>query len=243
MENTERRIEELFTRLDQLMRQQKLFQDELEGVHRELASLRDTSFPVTQRETRITPPGAVSTPVTESATHQTIAPPAKRQPSTTSSGSKNAMEDFIGTNLLNKVGIAVLVLGIGFGTKYSIDHELINPLTRIILGYLSGGALLAIAMRLRSSHTPFSAVLLSGGMAVLYFITYAAYSFYGLIPQVPTFILMVVFTFFTVFASLRYDLEVIAIIGLAGAYAVPILLSEGSGRVVILFSYITVINA
>ncbi|HMR56112.1 MAG TPA: DUF2339 domain-containing protein [Cyclobacteriaceae bacterium] len=155
---------------------------------------------------------------------------------------KTAWEDFIGTNLLNKIGIVVLVIGIGFGVKYAIDHQMLNPLTRIILGYLAGSALLGIALKLKKNYAAFSAVLLSGGMASLYFITYAAYDFYQLIPQLVAFVLMVLFTTFTVFAALQYKQQVIAIIGLVGAYAVPFLLSDGSGRVVVLLSYVLVIN-
>jgi len=98
-------------------------------------------------------------------------------------------------------------------------------------------------MRLKARLATFSAVLLSGGMASLYFVTYAAYDFYELIPQAFAFALMVLFTAFTVFAAIRYDMQVIAIIGLVGAYGVPFLLSDGSGRVVILFSYVAIINA
>src|SRR5665647_1962887 len=76
----------------------------------------------------------------------------------------------------------------------------------------------------------------------MYFITYAAYSFYELIPQVATFMLMVVFTAFAVVAAINYNKQVIAHIGLVGAYAVPFLLSDGSGKVAILFSYMAIIN-
>lgn len=68
----------------------------------------------------------------------------------------------------------MLVLGIGYGLKYSIDHDLLNPLTRIILGYLAGAILIGLAFWLKRQYATFSAVLLSGGMAALYFITYAA---------------------------------------------------------------------
>ncbi|MBX2962493.1 MAG: DUF2339 domain-containing protein [Cyclobacteriaceae bacterium] len=151
-------------------------------------------------------------------------------------------EEFIGTNLLNKIGIAILVIGIGFGVKYAIDHDLLNPLTRIILGYIAGGGLLFLALRIKKDYENFSAVLLSGGMASLYFVTYAAYDFYSLMPQVVAFGIMVLFTAFTVLAAHRYNLQVIALLGLTGAYAVPFLLSDGSGQVVILFSYIAIIN-
>jgi len=152
------------------------------------------------------------------------------------------IEKIIGENLISKIGIAILVLGVAIGTKYAIEHELISPLTRIILGYLVGLGLLGFAMKLKKKYDNFSAVLLSGAMAILYFITFAAYNFFGLIPQTLTFVLMVVFTIFTVLASLNYNKQVIAHIGLVGAYAVPFLLSDGSGKVVVLFTYMAIIN-
>lgn len=54
---------------------------------------------------------------------------------------------------------------------------------------------------------------------------------------------MVLFTAFTVASAISYNRQVIAHIGLVGAYAVPFLLSDGSGRVVVLFSYMAIINA
>ena len=155
---------------------------------------------------------------------------------------KSDLEKFIGENLINKIGIAITVIGVAIGAKYAIDHELISPLTRIILGYLFGIGLLGFAIRLKQKYENFSAVLLSGSMAIMYFITYAAYSFYGLIPQLTAFILMVIFTAFTVIAAINYNRQVIAHIGLVGAYAVPFLLSEGSGKVFVLFTYMAIIN-
>ncbi|EMR00986.1 putative membrane protein [Cesiribacter andamanensis AMV16] len=135
------------------------------------------------------------------------------------------------------------MLGVGIGAKYAIEHDLVSPLTRIVLGYLAGLGLLAFALKLKREYLNFSAVLLSGAMAIFYFITYAAYDFYALIPQGVAFGLMVVFTVFTVVAALQYNMAVIAHFGLVGAYAVPILLSDGSGRVAILFSYMAILNA
>jgi hypothetical protein len=155
---------------------------------------------------------------------------------------KANIEKFIGENLINKIGIAITVIGVAIGTKYAIDHQLISPLTRIILGYLVGIGLLLFAIQLKKKYGNFSAVLLSGSMAIIYFISYAAYSFYGLFPQSIAFILMVIITVFTVTAALTYNMEIIAHIGLVGAYAVPFLLSEGSENVVILLSYVTIIN-
>ena len=155
---------------------------------------------------------------------------------------KSNVEKFIGENLINKIGIIVLIIGVGIGAKYAIDNKLISPLTRIILGYLVGISLLGFAIKLKKQYLNFSSVLLSGSMAIMYFITFFAFSFYGLIPELLTFILMVLFTAFTVLASINYNKQIIAHIGLVGAYFVPILLSDGSGRVEILFSYMAIIN-
>ncbi len=155
---------------------------------------------------------------------------------------KSDWEKIIGENLINKIGIVITVIGVGIGTKYAIDHELISPLTRIILGYLAGLGLMGFAIRLKKQYMDFSAVLLSGSMAIMYFITFAAFDFYALIPQTLAFVLMVLFTVFTVTAAIRYKRQVIAHIGLVGAYAVPFLLSNEEGNAAVLFSYMSIIN-
>jgi len=152
------------------------------------------------------------------------------------------LEKFIGENLINKIGIAITIIGVAIGAKYSIEHDLISPLTRIILGYLVAIGLLGFGIKLKEKYESYSAVLVSGAIAIMYFITFAAYSFYDLIPQVFAFALMVVFTSFTIVAAINYNRQVIAHIGLVGAYAVPFLLSDGSGQVAVLFSYMAIIN-
>ncbi|NCO62316.1 MAG: DUF2339 domain-containing protein [Flavobacteriales bacterium] len=154
----------------------------------------------------------------------------------------NELEKFIGENLINKIGIAILIIGVAIGAKYSIENDLISPLTRIILGYLLGLGLLGLSIKLKATYENFSAVLVSGSMAIFYFLTYAAYSYYELIPQLITFALMVIFTVFTVIAALQYNKQIIAHIGLVGAYAVPFLLSDNSGNTYVLFSYMAIIN-
>lgn len=241
----EQRLRELSARLEKLAMQHQSFSLEIRQLREEIRQLTqpestlepEVAFPAIQK-TAVPVPEPVKKVVVTPPVSQPAPSPAK------SSGPKvkTPLEEFIGTNLLNKIGIAVLVFGLAIGAKYAIDHDLISPLTRIVLGYVAGAILIGLAIRLKPKYLAFSAVLLSGGMSVLYFMTFAAYSFYDLIPQTFAFILMVVFTAFTVFASLQYNLKVIAIIGLVGAYAVPFLLSDGSGRVVILFSYMAIVN-
>ncbi|MBF8149605.1 DUF2339 domain-containing protein [Winogradskyella sp. F6397] len=155
---------------------------------------------------------------------------------------KSSLEKFIGENILNKIGIIITIIGVAIGAKYSIENDLISPLTRIILGYFTAIGLLGFGIKLKKKYEAYSAVLVSGSIVILYFITFFAYSFYDLIPQLPTFVLMVIFTTFTVVAAISYNRQVIAHIGLVGAYAVPFLLSNNSGQVEVLFSYVAIIN-
>ena len=76
------------------------------------------------------------------------------------------MEDFIGTNLISKIGILVTIIGVFIGAKYAIDNELISPFMRILAGYLSAGVLIVIAFRLKKKYEYFSSVLIGGGLAV-----------------------------------------------------------------------------
>ncbi|NNL92221.1 MAG: DUF2339 domain-containing protein [Saprospiraceae bacterium] len=151
-------------------------------------------------------------------------------------------EKFIGENLINKVGILITIIGIGIGAKYSIENNLVSPLTRIVLGYLSGILLVATGVKLLANYKNYASVLIAGGLAVFYFITFFAYSFYDLIPQTLAFGLMFLFTIFSVFAALKLDKQIIAHIGLVGAYGIPFLLSDETGNITFLFSYIAIIN-
>ena len=155
---------------------------------------------------------------------------------------KSNLEEFIGRNLISLVGIVITILGVGIGAKYAIDRDLISPAARIVLGYLFAAGMFAVAVRLKKKYLTFSAVLLSGALAMMYFLTFFAYSYYALLPQKIAFLMMLGFTAFTVVAAINYNRQVIAHIGLVGAYAVPFLLSENSGRADILFSYMVIIN-
>ncbi len=151
-------------------------------------------------------------------------------------------ENFIGLKLINFVGIIVLLAGLTIGVKYVIDVDLISPFMRVILTYLAGTVLFFISLRLRKKYQLFSLILFSGSMASAYFTTYAAYEYYALLPAVPAFIVMLALTFFTVYNSIKYNRQEIAILGLTGAYGIPFFVRGNSENVTALFAYIVIIN-
>ena len=194
---------------------------------------------VTAEETTITP----QPPVEEKQAYQSKKPDFEKQVDDWFKP-KEAInwERFIGENLFSKIGIGIIIIGVFIGVKYSIEHNLISPAMRLVLSYLVGAGLFVAGAMLKKKYESFSAVLVSGAMTIFYFVTFIGYSVFNFFPQSFTFILMFLFTAFTVAASLNYNKVVIALIGLVGSYAVPFLLSDNSGRVSILFAYTAIIN-
>jgi len=250
MSEFDEKINRLESRLDKMVEYQDYFYRETNLIRDEIKSLKSASPNVkveTENKSRITEAEKIYSPPTvppdnpqKQETQQT--PIFSRRENQSPVKSKSSVEEFVGRNLISLVGIIITILGVGIGAKYAIDRDLISPLTRIILGYAFAAALLAVAVWLRQKYLNFSAVLLSGSLAIMYFLTFFAYSYYELIPQRIAFLMMLAFTAFTVTAAINYNRQVIAHIGLVGAYAVPFLLSQDSGRADILFGYMTIIN-
>ena len=152
------------------------------------------------------------------------------------------LEKFIGENLANKIGIAILVLGIGFFVKYAIDQNWINEVGRVGIGVLCGGLLLGVAHWLRRTLAAFSSVLVGGGIAVLYLTIALAFHEYHLLSQTAAFIIMVGITGFAVLFSLAYNRVELAVLSILGGFASPFMVSTGDGNYVVLFTYVLILD-
>ncbi|HEY0978478.1 MAG TPA: DUF2339 domain-containing protein [Flavobacteriales bacterium] len=152
------------------------------------------------------------------------------------------LEKFIGENLINKIGIAVLVIGIGLLLQYAIGKGLISETGRTLIGLAAGGVLVALAHRLRNSFRAFSSVLVGGGIVVFYFTIAVAFREYQLIGQAAAFLIMVVVTGLAVALTLAYDRKELAVIALIGGFATPVLVSTGSGNFRVLFTYLLILD-
>lgn len=153
------------------------------------------------------------------------------------------LEKFIGENLVSKIGIAILVLAIGFFVKYAIDNDWIGHTGRVAVGVLCGSILIAIAHRLHQKYHAFSSVLVGGGLAIFYFTVALGYHEYQLFPQSVTFVMMLVITAFAVLLSILYNRQELAIISLVGGFATPFMASSGTGSYISLFIYLIILNS
>ena len=142
---------------------------------------------------------------------------------------------------LNKIGIILLLLGLGFLFKYSIDQNWITPLVRVSFGLVLGVGLIVIGMRLPQSKQVLSQVLMGGGIAAFYITGYAAFHLYHLIPHYLAFSLMVGTTLLSYCLALYQNEPPMALVAVIGGIATPFVLSTGSGNIPGLIIYTCVI--
>lgn len=152
------------------------------------------------------------------------------------------LEKFVGENLINKIGILILVLGISYFVKFAIDKNWINEPARVGIGILAGSLVLFIAHKLRKKYAPFSSVLVAGAIAIFYFTIAIAFHEYQLFGQEVAFAIMVLITAFSCLISLSYNRMELAILSLIGGFLVPFMISTGSGNYLVLFTYIAILD-
>ena len=211
---------------------------------------KDSKEQKEQKEQKEAIPAPRPTPVPPAPVQQTPSPaPAARAPQWQPEPELSFferhpdLEKFIGENLVNKIGIAILVLSIGYFVKYAIDSNWIGPLGRVSIGILAGAILIGFAHKLRESYKAFSSVLVGGGLAVFYFTIALGFHQFHLFSQLTGLLFMVVITIFAVVLSLLYDKQELAVIALIGGLASPFMLSTGNANYNGLFLYLLILNA
>jgi uncharacterized membrane protein len=147
-----------------------------------------------------------------------------------------------GGNPLARIGIVVLFFGAAFLAKYATDHSLFPIELRFIAIACGALALLIVGWRLRSRRPAYAEVLEGGGVAGLYLTVFAAASLYGLLPLGLAFALMVGIALAAAALALAQHALSLAVIGTAGGFLAPILVSTGSGNHIALFSYYAILN-
>jgi uncharacterized membrane protein len=84
-----------------------------------------------------------------------------------------ALEETLGTNWLNKLGIVILVLGVALFGVYELGQ--LGSLGKVCLSYVVALALLGggILLERRDRYRVLGHTLIGGGWALLFFTTYA----------------------------------------------------------------------
>ncbi|MBN1255652.1 MAG: DUF2339 domain-containing protein [Deltaproteobacteria bacterium] len=224
--------------------------DELGNISVETYTLsqkiRQMQKRLAQLETLVSHQVEKPVPKTEAITQQQ----ARRQPSPPSPPRKKATmstsresEVTFGQKWLLIAGVVVTVLAVGWFLKYSFDQNWIGPAGRVAMAYLGGIAFLGVGEFFRSKKIPvFGLYLIGGGIATLYFATFAAFHIYHLIAHVPAFGIMILVTTVACILALVYDTAWLAVLGLIGGFLTPIILNTGVDEQVALMTYLVILN-
>jgi hypothetical protein len=154
-------------------------------------------------------------------------------------------EQFMGAKLFAWIGGLALFLGVAFFVKYSFEHNLIPPEVRVAIGFAVGLALIVGGLALKRKENVVTAqTLCATGTLILYAVTFACRSFYhfAFFDLVPTFLLMTLITAVAFLLAVRMNAIVVAILGMAGGFLTPILLSTGQDNPLGLFGYIALLD-
>lgn len=172
-------------------------------------------------------------------------PERESGPSIASRALDAAKSWFTTGNVPVKVGVVVVLFGVGFFIKYAIDNELFTfPVWARLAGLaLFGLVMFGVGWRLRGERGVYALSLQGGGLGVLYLTTYAAFEFYALLPATIAFGAMVVVTVAAGLAAVVQNSRTLIVLGVAGGFLAPLLAATEAGNHVALFSYYAVLNA
>jgi uncharacterized membrane protein len=202
------------------------------------------------------PPVVVPQPVAQRTQLPPPAPPAPRvelppqlssplMPSAASPGWQLPSFDVLGKSefWFNKVGIGLLLLGLAFFFKYSIDQNWLTEPVRVILGLILGTGLLGTGFWFRTTRRTFSQVLFGGSVATYYISGYAAYTMFHLIPFEVAFVGMTAVTVLAFILALRFNSVVLSFVAVAGGLGTPFVLPSATQPLIGLVTYTAIVLA
>lgn len=188
---------------------------------RPAASGTSTQLPLDQREpaqpstsspvVSLRPPAERPTPPAIPVRPPTFVTESTRSPEWPTRSS-HELEEVLGTNWLNKLGIVILVLGVAFFLAYQL--KTMGPAGKVLVGYVVSGALLGagVWMERHNRYRIFARAGIGGGWALLFFTTYAMYHVPAtqvLHSQVVDLLLMFAVAAVMVWHTLRYRSQVV----------------------------------
>ena len=160
-------------------------------------------------------------------------------------------EPIVGGNWLARIGVVAIVIGTAFFLKLAFDNNWIGEPERVALGILGGLAFLGASQYWMRRYPVYAQALAGGGIGVLYLSIFSAFVPFSLIGFYPAVGLLLFISCVSAALALRHDSLALALIGIAGAFMAPFILSgfaEGAdvgtltGRGLHLIAYIIAVD-
>lgn len=158
---------------------------------------------------------------------------------------KRSLEDLLTARWGVWAGAAALLMAGVFLIRYAVEESLLGPEVRCALGFLLGVALIGVAewsRRRADMNEQVPPALAAGGVAVLFGAAYGTGVLYGLVPPLIGFALLAGVSFAAMMLSLRFG-QLVAAIGVVGAYATPALVDSDNPSLPGLFIYLLFVIA
>ncbi|WP_338814022.1 DUF2339 domain-containing protein [Bernardetia sp. Wsw4-3y2] len=159
------------------------------------------------------------------------------------SQSKKGLEEYLGENLLNKIGIGMLILGIIMLINFGIDAGFIGNIGQLFIGFSVGGILLALSHRQRNSSKSLSATYLVGGMIILYYSASLLFEYYSVGSQIWAYAINLLITLIAVILAIAHNRKTLALISIVGGYVTAfVVVGFESTNYFALFTYLLLLN-
>ncbi|CAM4086236.1 DUF2339 domain-containing protein [Psychrobacter arenosus] len=149
---------------------------------------------------------------------------------------------FLGGNLVVRVGVIVLLVGV------VLLLRLLSEFIEIPIGLKLGGmvvaglALAGLGLKLAKQRFTYGITLQGTGLAIAYLSTFFAYRVYHVISSLPSFVALGILAALTVALAVRQNAFPLALLALSGGFFAPILTGTDTGSLVTLFSYYLLLN-
>lgn len=221
----------------------------MQGSRREIRELQEKiqslELGAPAKPTATVPPAAEPKPepTPEFQTPGTPAVPVAR--AKPKSAEDRNLEVTLGGKVASFIGIAALVLGVVFFVGVAIQRGWIGPAMRIVLGLVSGGALVALGhlAEVRGKRlTLLARVLTGGGAALFFFSVFAAYGIYQLIGATMAMGGLTLTVLAVLGLSVVYRSQTVAILGVLGAYFTPLVIGGEMTEGLFPLIYIAAVN-
>jgi len=155
-----------------------------------------------------------------------------------------SLEELVGRYGTIGVATITLLVGVGVFLNWAIQHGLLGPTTRVVLGYLAAAAVAGVGLRLRRRGTrSFGNVLLAMALCVVHLVCWSAGPLLHVLPSVVALAVALLASAVLARFALRHEEELLCALGFGGAALAPFLTSDRSGNVIALAVYGVIVLA
>ncbi len=158
---------------------------------------------------------ALDSEVAQAVTHRPPQSGLLRGRTPRKSFSWNDLEDLLGGNWLNRVGVGVLVMGVSLLLGYTFEN--LGPIGKLLIGYIVTASLLGggIWLERKEKYNLYGKALIGGGWALGYFTTFALHfveSVRVIDQEVWGLVVLGLYTTAMISYTLRYKSELVTVL-------------------------------